>query len=1172
MRSKTVLVLASGAVLVGAGSLRAEAPSSAPADDKLAERTIKAPVTIEEIAKRQAELAEELAAKPLTTSTRKAATQPIHPATQPEDVATNLWFALKQYDAMLKQQKLARERLDELKSAASIADLKKETDQLRADTQRLTENLEAKRAPDEVGALAEVVERYKKTNQDHDTQVQAKSARQEQIDGLAERQKAASAKSAEARKQLDEALKQFTLRATTAKAGPERNRVDFERRLAQLNYEIALAESEGLNLEEQLLGQQQRRESRRLEALTPYVQTLRRWMNELEEAAAAGELKRIERRLQSATKEHERLYWSAAREIQIAYKQFEEYDNPTRDRFPQSEFGKLENAINRARRDWQHFVDSLPRRSGQEVMTRYKEIRKKLENAHTYDDGLNDRLDLSIDEREAVYLLRDKVEERLDQNSGLLAKEVAKTTDEQATKLEDELAERRAKLNKHIADITELQSALIERLTEAVDIHGKHVDLLERTRSRLYWSYLMVRDQGIIRLKPDSIRSEWAQGGQRLREDLRSAWDRCGDQLGQAPGWRWAITVLLFVAAIPLGWHIHRTQVRRAVRLEGELAQKIRDKGIEAAGIDDRFKLAVTRLVGQTPLLVCPLVALLADLFILKLSGLALRLVASVILLLLGIRLYVGVVQSLFLQALPRFRVVRCSNKIAGYYRQWLWAFLGMTVLVVPVPLLLYLLDTMQTTRMYLWQVYKALALLIILLFLLRKQRVLKVVGRPENLRARWLYSLIAGMYPVIPMGVLGLLALAILGYGALTSYLIRNAVLTLSVVMGVTILTRYVAELARKYRSGLEQQRQAQRAANGATASAAAISAGQEVALTGDEAASEGEFLVTLAGSLFNWAVRIAGLILILGVWGITLVEIQSVLTYPLAGSAPQIVSLWRVVAAGMAFAGGILVSRSLRSVLNTRVYPVYPMLDSGARAAINKLLHYLLVVVGIYAAMQLLYIQLGALTVLVGTLGLGLGLGLQPLFINFISGLMIFFERHIKVGDIVEVGDRIGEVTNISMRSTSIKTFDNIDMVIPNADFITSQVVNWSLQDRQIRGNLTIGVAYGSNAELVRKLLLQVADEHSMVLKDPAPSVWFTDFGDSALMFRLNVWFGDLSDRVSSLTEMRFTIDKLFAEHGINIPFPQQTLSLIDDKPLRVEVLRPNAADPPQDEPPPR
>jgi small-conductance mechanosensitive channel len=140
--------------------------------------------------------------------------------------------------------------------------------------------------------------------------------------------------------------------------------------------------------------------------------------------------------------------------------------------------------------------------------------------------------------------------------------------------------------------------------------------------------------------------------------------------------------------------------------------------------------------------------------------------------------------------------------------------------------------------------------------------------------------------------------------------------------------------------------------------------------------------------------------------------------------------------------------------------------------------------------------------------------------------------------------------------MRSTSIKTFDNIDMVIPNGEFITSQVVNWSLQDHRVRAHLDVGVAYGSDAKLVRKLLLKVADEHPLVLKDPAPMVWFTDFGDNALAFKLLVWFRDYSERMNGLTDLRFTVDEAFAEHGITIPFPQRTLGTIDDRPLRVEL----------------
>jgi potassium efflux system protein len=202
-------------------------------------------------------------------------------------------------------------------------------------------------------------------------------------------------------------------------------------------------------------------------------------------------------------------------------------------------------------------------------------------------------------------------------------------------------------------------------------------------------------------------------------------------------------------------------------------------------------------------------------------------------------------------------------------------------------------------------------------------------------------------------------------------------------------------------------------------------------------------------------------------------------------------------------------------------------------------------------------LHVPLGALTVVLGTLGLGVGLGLQPLFTNFISGLMILFERHVRVGDLITIGGELGEVTSVSIRSTTIKTPDGIELVIPNSDLITHNVVNWTLRDTRLRGHVKVGVAYSTDPELVRKLLLDIMNQHSLVLRYPPPEVWFMDFGDNSLNFELVAWFQDALSRWRFVTAVRFEIARVFRAHGIEIPFPQRTLSTPDGAPLPIRVL---------------
>ena len=1168
--SRTALGLAATIVLTSACRLQAEAVASTSADDKPTLSPVKAPATPAEIETRRAALAEQTqAGASLSTATQPASTQPISTPTQPADVATNLWFLLRDYDKLLAILRTQHGELARLKCDESNTNLQREIAEYRSRTAELTRKLGSDSTlRDQVDTLPQVSELYEKLNQEHNTEVEAQTARVRRLGEFAKLREKANAKVADATKQHRKVVAELKDRATTAEAAETAKAIRWDVQLSETKLEMALAEVEALGVEEECLALRQQYEDRRLKTLQPYVKTLRLWMNALEKAQAADREAWIDVNIKAAKTRAEKLYWGAAKLIHQAYLRFEAYDDATRSRFPESEFGRLENAIARAKTYWENFLDSVKRRSGQEVLKRYKQIRGDLKAARDYESTLVKRLDTSIDEREALYLYRDQVLEEIGTAEEELGDAIATAKNDQGTKLLSDLTKDRLALIKQMDSMSSLQNALVERLTKAVKQQRAHADSLDRTRSRLYWSYLKVRDQGLVDLDVGRIRSEWAKDAPAMRKKLGAVNERGIRAFRQASPRQWTVVLLLFGVSVPLAWVVRRRLTNRVTRFEDALVKRIRNEGVEGTGISDRLQIAAVRLVGETALAIGPAAALLAGLFILDFDGLMLHLASAALAGLILICLSLGLIRAMFLRARPRFRVVSCSNKVATYYRRWLRVFIGLSVVLVPVPFLLYLLDAMVVLRVQLWQVYTAGSLLLGLLFLLRKRLVLKVVGREEDLRIRWLFSLVAAVYPLIVVGTLALLVLVVMGYGPLASYVIRNTLLTFVALVGVTTLTRSSADLARKYKRRFERERQGHEVADAGPGDAdhPSVSGATQSAGPPDQTEiGEAEFFVSLAALVFGWLVRLVGLVLILGVWGITLVEIQSALTYPLAGSGDQTVTLWRVLAAVIAVVLAVVLSRFLRSVLTNRVYPAYEALDRGARAAINTLLHYFLVVLGIYAAVQVLHANLGALTVLVGTLGLGLGLGLQPLFINFISGLMIFLERHIKVGDIVEAVDKIGEVTRISMRSTSIKTFDNIDMIIPNAEFITNQVVNWSLQDRRIRGQLNIGVAYGSNVELVRDLLLKAAHEHPHVLRDPEPVVWFTDFGDSALTFRLLVHFGDLSDRMSSLTELRFAIDKAFAEHGINIPFPQRTLSMIGDRPLRVE-LTPSRSDTPE------
>lgn len=219
----------------------------------------------------------------------------------------------------------------------------------------------------------------------------------------------------------------------------------------------------------------------------------------------------------------------------------------------------------------------------------------------------------------------------------------------------------------------------------------------------------------------------------------------------------------------------------------------------------------------------------------------------------------------------------------------------------------------------------------------------------------------------------------------------------------------------------------------------------------------------------------------------------------------------------------------------------------DEGISQSIGTIARYLIIIFGFVIIFQSAGLDLSALGVLAGALGVGIGFGLQNITNNFISGIIILFERPIKIGDRVEVGDIAGDVVRIAARATTIITNDNISMIIPNSEFISSNVTNWSHNNRMIRFRFPVGVSYNEDPEVIRKLLLEVAAGHDGVLKSPAPSVAFLDFGDSSLDFQLWVWTIKYTSRPTQLkSDLYYAIFEKFKAHNIEIPFPQRDLHL--------------------------
>ncbi len=257
----------------------------------------------------------------------------------------------------------------------------------------------------------------------------------------------------------------------------------------------------------------------------------------------------------------------------------------------------------------------------------------------------------------------------------------------------------------------------------------------------------------------------------------------------------------------------------------------------------------------------------------------------------------------------------------------------------------------------------------------------------------------------------------------------------------------------------------------------------------------------------------------------------------FVLGGTAVTVASVVSfVVFVLAAYTASWLLRRSLHRVYRRRA------LDEGVQHALDRLLHYAVVALGAFVALENLGVSITALAGVGAILAVGIGFGLQNIAQNFVSGLILLLERPVKKGDFVEVGDVRGTVRDIRARATVVTTLDNVDIIVPNGQFITEAVTNETYGDKRVRVRIKVGVAYGSDTARVRDVLLQVAQSSPQVLADPPPQVLFKDFGESSLDFELLAWLADPRDENAVASEMRFAVDEAFRAEGIEIPFPQR------------------------------
>ena len=282
---------------------------------------------------------------------------------------------------------------------------------------------------------------------------------------------------------------------------------------------------------------------------------------------------------------------------------------------------------------------------------------------------------------------------------------------------------------------------------------------------------------------------------------------------------------------------------------------------------------------------------------------------------------------------------------------------------------------------------------------------------------------------------------------------------------------------------------------------------------------------------------------VMLLATWREVISKVWYYLNYPytignLKGSVTSLIG------GAVIFAVALLLSRTLSKILQKRIAK-RAFLDPGIHYTIGRLTQYVVVTLGILLALAFgVGLNLTSIAVIFTALSVGIGFGLQYIAADIASGFILLFERPVRVGDRISIGKEEGDVQSINLRTTVMTTNDRVSVIVPNSQLVREQLINWSYGDPRARMSIHVGVAYGSDINLVTETLLKATDEVDNVLRDPPPKVQFLKFGDWSLDFRVLVWTNRPRLHAQIRSDINYRIERLFREAGIEIPFPQTEL----------------------------
>lgn len=1194
------------ALLFGAAALAEEPPTTTapttttaatqpvgatdPAQTPIELRYTVVPRTPDDVARILAELDEEI--NTVAPTTQPATSQP---TTQPEgELEAQLdgwrlecWKTIQEFRSQLVELGRQVKALDALDEDAIVAKI---TETI-AEYQAKTAELQALRVPDEI--TDQMVEEARALYDQHNQAIDALSAALTQQESLLREGFAAQRtrlteelRAVQSRRERVESTLDVDLRAADSDAA--REIIRLRRRVTALRAATLETTRVIIELKERITQQEVEQNKLRRDAYQPYVVALRLRMNTLVEERSRSRAERLKSRIESpdlSPVQRAAYRLELMRDEHIAALQ-RDYANAIKDRFPTSALATRESMSKRDKSYWKEFSASLSRRSPAEVLSAYQEADDTLTRARQELAGLESLLDKSLMEDR---VLEDKLRKALsefDEVASEFQKLTLDRTDEESIRLKNRVAQFRPILRKSFEDIIKDEQELIERLRQGIEIAKSNVALWEVAVSRLYWAHLFTRGPTI--LEPNAfyiVASELQEVSQGLLKDaLTNVVNIMKHRLTVVSMVDW---YLFGFAVLAIGyasyWLLRKCFRIRREAIEETAGDTVIEESVPAPRFSLRLRFHLARVgVVIVPLLIMPALAV-AFILSMDLKGTPAKLGYGLAMLIGGAAVGIGLVNAAFKAPKPRYRLIPCSRTVARYYRRFGYALVILAFLFLGSAGILDALELAASARRQLVNSFVFVATLVGLIFFVRRETVLNVFPRTERGRFAGTVTFLRAIHPFLVIIFVLLVVMHPLGYRAMAVYITVGLTSTLGLILLAWTLHQLVKELVYWIvRRTRETQARYAPAAPGDTAGppqAGAAATDQPPAVPAPEAAASphsSQIMQQLPASgravvtMIRWLLIVSVSLSALSVWGVRPHDVKRLLDMTLWQSGENPITLWRIGGAVLALMLMIIFSRGLRQTLQARVYPNHPTIDRGAQAAINTLLHYATIAIGIYIGLQTLQIDFGALVVLFGGLGLGIGLGLQSLIVNFISGLLMLFERHVKVGDVVIVHDKLGEVTKVSMRSTTIRTPDGIFLIIPNGEFINQKVENWTLENKPIRGAVDVGVSYGADPRRVKDLLLEIAFAEPKVRMDPAPDVQFVDFGDSSLNFKLVCWFNNPGERWAGMLSMRYTIVERFRENGIEIPFPQRTLSFTGN-PFQIQsVSLPSAPEATPTEPP--